>query len=137
MITLMLAKLYVQWFARGAYNFLSSIPLKVWLAVVAVVVALYYGHYREQKGVEACQQAIRLATQKEKDRQQKVVDKVVEDSITQALEAQRQQEELERQVQDAMDKVRQFEKAGAVCLPAPITDSLRRIGSQPQTKRGR
>lgn len=130
MITLLTVWTYLRYpVFSSVFKALEKVPLKIWIAVAAFLMVLYYGYWKERQGFKACQIVNQQAIQKEKDRQQSVIDQVLNESVKLALEAQKNADLLERQAQDALAKVKKLEAANAVCLPSSVTNSLRRIGN--------
>lgn len=108
-------------------SFVKLIPWQVWIAIGCLLGVLYYGHWKQNRGYEICQEETEKATIEELDRQHEESRKALEEANQRLAEAEQQNETLNSIIEDIQNAARDLPKDNKCKLPASITDRVRKL----------
>lgn len=106
---------------------LAKVPWQVWAGLASVVVVLYYGHVKEQKGIAKCQAQVEIAKNAEIQRQANVAAGAIANAKNEEAQAKQEAAILKGRLDNALQDISKLKDANKVCVPKSITDQFRGV----------
>lgn len=100
---------------------IKAIPWQVWLAVGLFLGVLYYGHYSKKVGYAQCEVVYKTAALNEQMRQRTVAEAQIKQAQDDAVRAAQRAENVQGELDNAVNEVRKLKEANKVCIPAANT----------------
>lgn len=106
---------------------LKKVPWQVWAIIGGVILVLMYGSYREKKGYRTCEIKTEQAAQKEVARQKTIAQQEIAKAKLREADAAQKLDRLSKELDNVVNDAAKLKTAKNECLPATITDRLRRM----------